>query len=69
MILHFDRTGSISCEGGIVNNNNYVKVKFYRQYYGEIQCSDCGADLMEGFYWLNVGNCTPFCIACVEGKK
>jgi len=68
MAILFDNAGTVICKSGEDGDNNYVKVRFYKQYYGEIQCGNCGADLEEGHYWLNVGSCTPICVKCVEGE-
>lgn len=51
------------------DGNEYVRIKFRRQYYGEIQCGLCGADLMVGIYWINTGSCVPHCSKCVEDKS
>ena len=67
MTILFDSAGTVICKSGEVGDSNYVKLRFYKQYYGEIQCSECGTDLKEGHYWLNVGICRPICVVCVEG--
>jgi len=46
--------------------NEFIKLKFRRQYYGEIRCSHCGNDLQAGYYWLNIGSCTPYCVECIK---
>ncbi len=68
MAILFDNAGTVTCKSGEVGDDNYVKLRYYNQYYAELECIECGSDIKEGYYWLNVGRCHPICVRCVEGE-